>query len=55
MEENIRVAKQHYSNIKLVIKDLYSSKRKDLYVDDALKEFDNHILNNKHLVFLIDD
>lgn len=45
MEENIRIAKQHYSNIKLVIKDLYSSKRKELYVDDALKELDNHILN----------
>lgn len=45
MEENIRVAKQYYSNIKLVIKDLYSSKRKELYVDDVLKEFDNHLIN----------
>lgn len=45
MEENIRIAKQYYSNIKVILKDLYMTKRKELYFDDTLKELDNHLLN----------
>ena len=45
MEERINTAKQYYTNTKTLIKDIYNSKRKELYSEDALKEFDNHVLN----------